>query len=54
MYAPVCTRFHTYDVSLDAACGAYRDTILAWPVLQEWIRDAATEPEDVAELDVEF
>jgi glutathione S-transferase len=54
MYAPVCTRFRTYDVSLDAVCAAYRDTILAWPVLCEWIRDAATEPDDVAELDIEF
>ena len=23
MYAPVCTRFHTYDVKLDAICAAY-------------------------------
>jgi glutathione S-transferase len=54
MYAPVCTRFLTYDVPLDAACAAYRDTIMAWPILQEWIRNALAEPEDVAELDVEF
>ncbi len=54
MYAPVCTRFRTYDVPLDAACAAYRDTILAWPILLEWIRDAESEPDDVAELDVEF
>jgi glutathione S-transferase len=54
MYAPVCTRFRTYDVPLDAPCAAYRDTILAWPILQEWIRDAEREPDDVAELDVEF
>src|SRR5882762_10316976 len=54
MYAPVCTRFRTYDVPLDAACAGYRDTILAWPVLKEWIEDASGEPDDVAELDVEF
>ena len=54
MYAPVCTRFRTYDVPLDAACAAYRDTILAWPVLKEWIEDASGEPDDVAELDAEF
>jgi glutathione S-transferase len=54
MYAPVCTRFRTYDVTLDAVCTAYGKTILAWPVLQEWIRDAAAEPDDVAELDMEF
>jgi glutathione S-transferase len=54
MYAPVCLRFRTYDVPLDAVCAAYRDTILAWPILQAWIREAAAEPDDVAELDVEF
>jgi len=54
MYAPVCTRFQSYDVTLDAACAGYRDTILAWPILQQWIRDAVAEPDDVAELDVEF
>lgn len=54
MYAPVCTRFRTYDVPLDAACASFRDTILAWPFLQEWIREAVAEPEDLVELDVEF
>jgi glutathione S-transferase len=54
MYAPVCTRFLTYHVPLNAACAGYCDTILAWPILQEWIRDAVAEPDDVAELDVEF
>jgi glutathione S-transferase len=55
MFAPVCTRFWTYDVLLDTACAAYRDTILAWPVVSDWIKDALTEPSDlVEELDVEF
>ena len=32
MYAPVCTRFLTYDVELDPPRrGLLRDTILAWP-----------------------
>ena len=31
MYAPVCTRFLTYDVKLDAACAAYCETIMAMP-----------------------
>jgi len=31
MYAPVCTRFSTYDVKLDPASAAYRDLILRWP-----------------------
>jgi glutathione S-transferase len=29
MFAPVCTRFATYDVKLDAPCAAYCKTILA-------------------------
>lgn len=54
MYAPVCTRFSTYDVKLDPASAAYRDLILRWPPMQEWSTAARTEPEEVEELDVEF
>jgi glutathione S-transferase len=54
MYAPVCTRFATYDVKLDADCAGYSRTILAMPFVQEWIAAAKTEPDDLEELDVEF
>jgi glutathione S-transferase len=54
MYAPVCTRFVTYDLKLDAACAGYCETIMAMPHMREWIAAAKTEPEDVMELDVEF
>jgi glutathione S-transferase len=54
MYAPVCTRFLTYDVPLDATCGAYRDHILRLPEMREWTQVAVTEPDEVEELDVEF
>jgi glutathione S-transferase len=54
LYAPVCTRFHTYDVKLDAACTAYCETIMAMPTMQEWLKAAKSEPEEVEELDVEF
>ena len=54
MYAPVCARFTTYDVPLDPACDAYRKTIMAMPLMQEWIETAKTEPDEVEELDVEF
>jgi glutathione S-transferase len=54
MYAPVCSRFVTYDVKLDAVCAAYRDRIMALPAMQEWINTAKTEPDDVEELDAEF
>ena len=54
MYAPVCTRFATYDVTLDPACTAYRDLILRWSPMLEWRNAAQSEPEEVEELDVEF
>ena len=55
MYAPVCARFHTYDVALDADCAAYMQRILALPQMLEWTTAAATEPEEeLQELEVEF
>lgn len=54
MYAPVCTRFLTYDVQLDAACAGYCRTVMAWPLMQEWVKAAQAEPDEVDELDVEF
>jgi glutathione S-transferase len=54
MYAPVCTRFITYDVKLNKACADYCKTIMAMPLMQEWIEAAKTEPDEVEELDVEF
>ena len=53
MFAPVCTRFTTYDVDLDPVSEAYRDRIMALPDMQEWIAEAKDEPELVAELEVE-
>ena len=54
MYAPVCTRFLTYDLKLEADCAAYCRAIMAMPHMQEWIAAAKSEPEEVMELDVEF
>jgi glutathione S-transferase len=54
MYAPVCTRFRTYDVKLDPECAAYREHILNLPTMGEWIEAAKLEPEDMPELDAEF
>ena len=54
MYAPVVTRFLTYDVKLDADCAAYCQAIMALPAMQEWIAAAKAEPDDLEELDVEF
>ena len=54
MYAPVCTRFLTYDVALDPVCAGYCRTILAMPLMAEWIAGAKAEPDELEELDVEF
>jgi glutathione S-transferase len=54
MYAPVATRFRTYDVPLDDVCQAYCDRIFAWPAMQEWIAQAMLEEEEIEELEVEF
>ena len=39
MFAPVVFRFDIYNVPLPPVAGAYRDTMLAHPAMQEW-RDA--------------
>jgi glutathione S-transferase len=54
MYAPVCTRFLTYDVKLDEACAGYCRTIMAWPAMAEWVKAAFAEDDDIDDLDVEF
>lgn len=54
MYAPVCSRFATYTVTLDDVSAAYCKTILATPFMQEWIEAAKKEPDELEELDVEF
>ena len=54
MYAPVCTRFATYDVKLDPICAAYCQRMLAQPEMLEWAQGAKEEPMDIDELDVEF
>lgn len=54
MYAPVCARFRTYAVELDAALTAYCEHIFAWPLMREWTEAALAEPEEILELEVEF
>lgn len=54
MYAPVVTRFLTYDVPLDKACVAYCKRIMELPAMKEWVTAAKKEPDDIDELDAEF
>jgi glutathione S-transferase len=54
MFAPVCTRFVTYDVDLPDDAQGYVDTIMGLPEMREWVAAAEAEPDAVEELDVEF
>jgi glutathione S-transferase len=44
MFAPVATRFETYEVELDAPCAAYVRALVELPAMRAWARDAAEEP----------
>lgn len=57
MYAPVVTRFLTYDVALEGACASYARTIMEWAPMAEWLAAAQDEPEPPIhelEVDAEF
>lgn len=44
MFAPVVTRFHSFDVALDDTSSAYCAAMRAWPAMEEWAAAAADEP----------
>ena len=54
MYAPVVTRFLTYDVPLEKVCAAYCRQVMELPPMQEWVAAARQEPDEIDELDAEF
>ena len=56
MYAPVCTRFRTYDVAGTRCRRGLRTATVSLPglLLAEWIMAAKAEPQEIEELEVEF
>jgi glutathione S-transferase len=54
MYAPVVTRFLSYDVTLDRECALYCERVMALPDMLEWRSAALREPEELEELEMEF
>jgi glutathione S-transferase len=44
MYAPVVSRFHTYEVAVSPPARAYMETVMALPAWAEWRRAALAEP----------
>lgn len=53
MYAPVVTRFLTWRPEISAATQAYCAAVRAHPLVDEWYRDAAAEPESWTLIDYE-
>jgi glutathione S-transferase len=49
MFAPVVSRFVTYEVALDPVSQAYADAIWSLPAMQEWLAAAAAEVEVIDE-----
>jgi len=54
MYAPVVTRFKTYDVKLEPRLKTYADLIMNMPEMIEWVAAALEEPSEIEELEVEY
>ena len=54
MYAPVVTRFLTYEVALDKGSLAYCKRVMELPAMKEWFAAARKEPDEIDELDAEF
>ena len=51
MYAPVATRFQTYDIPLAPVSEQYKQAVLSHPLVAEWIQAGAAEPERIEEYD---
>ena len=54
MYAPVVTRFISYDVAVDDLSKAYGAAIMKWQPMKEWVEDSRDEPQEIIELDLDF
>jgi glutathione S-transferase len=51
MYAPVVTRFKTYDVKLSDVAQAYCEAVLATDGMKQWYKDAEAEPWHLPQYD---
>ncbi|MDE8349980.1 MAG: glutathione S-transferase [Acidocella sp.] len=54
MYAPVVTRFLSYDVAVDDLSKAYGETIMRWAPMKQWYAESHDEPQEIIELDLDF
>jgi glutathione S-transferase len=51
MYAPVVSRFHTYEVQVEGAARKYAEFVYALAAMQEWISGANSETEVISEYE---
>ena len=54
MYAPVVSRFHTYEVEVSPAARGYMDAVMALPAWAQWRAAALKEPWVLAEDEVDW
>ena len=51
MFAPVVTRFETYQIPVAPETRAYMDAVRAHPAMTRWTRDALKEPWTIADYE---
>ena len=52
MYAPMVSRFTTYQPDLGPVAAAYVDAVNAHPAMIEWVEAARAEPESIFEVEI--
>ena len=52
MFAPVVSRFVTYEPDLSSVAQAYVDVMNAHPAMIEWLEAARAEPETIVEMEI--
>lgn len=51
MFAPLCTRFRSYEISVDRTTHDYIDAIYRLPAFQKWYQAAVAEPWKIDDVD---
>jgi glutathione S-transferase len=52
MFAPIVTRFVTYDITLDPVSEQYKRDVIRLPAMVEWANDAKREREVIEGLEI--
>lgn len=50
-YAPVASRFFTYDIEVDETARAYQDALFSLPAMQQWMIEAENEAMSIGAID---